>query len=508
MSGRWGCREIAQARPLAAYWARQGSCRLTKQAARPSKTTRPARTARRPDALQTAAPGRVGVVILAAGQGTRMRSSLPKVLHRICGTPMVTHVVRAAAALSPRRIVVTVGHGGEAVREALATERVAFVEQPERLGTGDAVRCARSALAGCDPILVLNGDGPLVRTASLSQLVEATASAAMAMLTCAVDDAGKLGRLVRDSRKRPKAVVEAPEYRGGEGPAEVNTGPYAFRAHWLWGRMDSLLRSSSGEYYITSLVAAAADDGCHAATIPISPEDGLGVDDRIRLAEAEATMRRRVLERLMGEGVTITDPATTYADADVVVGEDVVIHPGCHLLGTTVVGARCLIGPGTLLRNATLLDDVRVQSSVVEDSRIAARTRVGPYAHVRGGASIGEDCELGNYSEVKNSVFGNRVKMHHFSYVGDADVGDEANIAAGVITCNFDGVQKYRTVIGKRAFVGSDTLLVAPVRMGDDAMTGAGTVVNRDLPDGARAVGAPARLLPDAPGAKPKRQES
>ena len=441
-----------------------------------------------------------GVIVLAAGRGTRMKSALPKVLHPVSGKPMVAHVVDAARALVPTHIAVVVGFGGDLVRAALPGNDLAFIEQPELLGTADAVRRCQPALEGCETVIVLNGDSPLITAALVRRLAEADGDAPLAITSYSAADPGKLGRVARDPRDRVPAVGEAADYHGGDGPSEVNAGQYRFDAAWLWENLPAIPLGAKGEYYLTHLVALAHDSGRPAAALDVDPLEVLGVDDRVRLAEAERLMRDRILRDHMLNGVTIADPATTYIDADVRLAEDVTILPNCHLAGRTEVGANTFIGPGSTLRNARIGEGSIVQASVIEDSAIGARVCVGPFAHVRGGAVIGDDCELGNYAEVKNSNLGRGVKMHHFSYIGDADVGEFANIAAGIITCNFDGVAKHRTVIGAHAFVGSDTMLVAPVTVGEGAVTGAGAVVTKDVPAGAKAVGVPARVIGRAKG--------
>lgn len=436
---------------------------------------------------------RLGVIVLAAGMGTRMKSALPKVLHPVCGLPMGSHVVAAARALGPARIAVVVGHQAELVRAQLGAPDITFVEQTELLGTADAVRRCEAALAGCERVMVLNGDCPLITPLLLHELDDALArSGAMAFVSCAVDDPGRLGRVVRDAAGAVQAVVEAADYQGPAGPAEINAGQYVFDAAWLWRTLPQVPVSPKGEYYLTHLVGAAAARW-PAATVTAPAADALGVDDRVKLAEAEGIMRARILERHMLAGVTVTDPATTYVDATVQIAQDVTILPGSHLQGTTAVEADAVIGPATILRNALIGPGTRVQSSVVEDSSIGARCRVGPFAHVRGNATVGDDCELGNYAEVKNSVLGDGVKMHHFSYMGDADIGARANIAAGSITSNFDGVRKHRTTIGEDAFIGCDTLLIAPVTIGAGAYTASGAVVTRDVEPGQTVAGVPAR---------------
>jgi len=438
---------------------------------------------------------RTGIIVLAAGRGTRMKSALPKVLHPVCGEPMLGHILAAAREVEPKQIVVVAGYGADQVRASTEDAGITFVEQPELLGTADAVRRCEKVLEGCDQVVVLNGDSPLITGATIRELITSREDAPLSFVTCVLEDAGRMGRVLRDSYGRVSAIVEAADYDGGEEEAEINAGQYVFEADWLWKNIGTIEPSAGGEYYLTVLPGLAYRQERPARTLEGDPDEVQGVDDRVRLAEVEWQMRERILLRHMENGVTIADPATTYVDAGVSFAQDVTVLPNCYLYGRTRVETGAVIGPGTTIKNATVGEGTTVQSSVIEDSTLASGVRVGPFAHVRGGSTIGEDCELGNYSEVKNSVLGRGVKMHHFSYLGDADVGDGANISAGMITCNYDGVSKHRTVIGAGAFVGCDTMLVAPVTIGEGAQTGAGTVVTKDLPAGAKAVGVPARII-------------
>jgi bifunctional UDP-N-acetylglucosamine pyrophosphorylase / glucosamine-1-phosphate N-acetyltransferase len=444
----------------------------------------------------SAVTGGLGVVVLAAGQGTRMKSALPKVLHPICGRSMIRHLLATVSELHPARVAVVVGHGGAQVREHLAGTDVLFVEQTELLGTADAVRRAREAMSGCERVLVLNGDCPLVTTETLAALLAASGRSPVVLLSSMAAEPGKLGRLLRDGNGHIERIVEASDYEGPAGAAEINAGQYSFDGAWLWERIDAIPVSAKGEYYLTHLVEMAYAERRAAVSVLAEREEILGVDDRVLLAEAEGILRQRILRTHMQAGVTIQDPATTFIGAEVVMEPDVTVLAGCHLQGETRIGQGSTVGPNSMLVSAEIGRDVRVTSSVIEHSKIGDRTAVGPFAHVRGGAVIGEDCELGNYAEVKNSILGNGVKMHHFSYMGDATVGAGSNIAAGVITCNYDGVHKHRTEIGEQVFVGCDTMLVAPVSLGDGAVTGAGAVVTKDVAAGQRVAGVPARPLP------------
>ncbi len=455
--------------------------------------SRSRRTAWTPTA--TALSTTLGVVVLAAGQGTRMKSALPKVLHPVCGKPMVQYVLAAARALGPARIAVVVGYGRNLVEHEVEADDITFVEQTELLGTADAVGRCRDAMGGCDSVMVLNGDSPLITTDLLTRLCVARHGATVAFTTCPVPDDGSFGRVVRDAKGAVQGIVEGSRSKAGS-TAERNAGQYVFDATWLWDHIGAVPVSAKGEYYLTHLPAMAHAEGRPATTLEAPNDEVMGFDDRVGLAVAERLMRQRILRAHMLAGATIADPATTYVDADVQLAADVTVLPNCYLYGATTVAAGSVIGPGTTLRNARIGAETRVQASVIEDSSIGERVEVGPFAHVRGGATIGDECVLGNYAEVKNSVLGRGVKMHHFSYVGDADVGEDANIAAGIITCNYDGVTKHRTTIGARAFVGSDTMLVAPVTIGEGASTGAGSVVTKDVPPGGRVAGVPARAIP------------
>jgi bifunctional UDP-N-acetylglucosamine pyrophosphorylase/glucosamine-1-phosphate N-acetyltransferase len=438
------------------------------------------------------------VVVLAAGQGKRMRSSLPKVLHPLAGRSMVRHVLEAARAAGfERRHVVVSPASADAVRAVLGAA-VSYVVQPEPRGTGDAAACAREAAGECDHVLVLNGDVPLITGETLARLARAhdAQSNDLTFLTAQADDAEEYGRVQRDADGRVLGVVEAPE-RGeaSEGPAEINAGQYCFRAAWLWPRLETLPRSANGEYYLTSLISSAVDEGAAVQAELADADEVRGINDREQLAQVEALLRRRINRDHMLAGVTITDPATTYIDADVTIGQDTVVEPNTHLRGATSIGTACQVGPNSSLRDANVGDRCRIVSSTVEEATLDDGVTMGPYSRLRPGAHLCAGVEMGNFAEVKNARLGRGVKMHHFSYIGDAEVGDGTNIGAGTVTCNFDGLVKHRTVIGKGVFIGSDSMLVAPLSIGDGARTGAGSVVTKDVPAGALAVGAPARIV-------------
>jgi len=433
-------------------------------------------------------------IIMAAGQGSRMRSGLPKVAHPLCGRPIVRHVLEAARDAGVHDCVVVVGPQGEAVREAAGTG-VRFATQPQPLGTADAVACAREAL-DADYVLILNGDVPLVLPETLRRLMSAIeGDTPLALLTALapVESYGIVelvdGRALRIFETKESEGIDRSERR------HINSGQYAARADWLFSRLDRITPAPSGERYLTALAEIAAGEGTPAVAVIASDADEVrGINDRAQLAEAESVMRQRINRSHMLAGVTIVDPHTTYIDAGVAIGIDTVIEPGTFLRGATSVGTGCVIGPASDVRDSTIGDRCEIRRTVVEESIIEDGVDAGPFSHVRPESYICSGVHLGNYAEVKGSRLGRGTKMGHFSYLGNADVGADVNIGAGAITANFDGVNKHRTVIGDGAFIGVDTMLVAPVTIGAGARTAAGSVVTRDVPAGALAVGAPARV--------------
>ena len=438
-------------------------------------------------------------VILAAGQGTRMRSRVPKVLHPLAGRPMIDHVLDALASAGIEHPVVVIGFGAEQVEAALH-DRVPMVRQDPQLGTADAVRCGLGRVPpDARHVLVTMGDVPLLPGELFQRLLreQAEGDAAVALLSTRLDDATGYGRIVRGPDGDARAIVEeADADEQTRAINEVNVGTYCFDAAWLRANVGNVPASASGEYYLTDLVAVAIAGGRRVAVVA-APQAELttGINDRIGLAAAERLLRRRIAEGHMRNGVTIVDPTTTTIDAEVEIGQDARIEPGTILAGATVVGADAVIGPRTEIRDSHIGPRTRVWVSVVEGSIVAEDVQIGPYAHVRSGCRIGPRCEIMDHAELKNSSLGAGTKQHHFSYVGDAEVGEEVNIGAGAITANYDGETKHRTVIGDRAFIGVDTLLRAPVTIGPGARTGAGAVVTRDVPAGKTVVGMPARAI-------------
>ena len=442
---------------------------------------------------------RFATVILAAGQGKRMHSSLPKALHPLAGRPMIDYLLKAAAVLSPEPPVVVVGFGAEAVGKIVG-EGPRLVHQEKQLGTAHALQMAAPLLAGkVDQVLVLYADTPLLRVETLHKLVEVQQhnSGPLSLLTVMGDGPSDLGRVIRRPDGRVWAVIEqdqaAPDALAAH---ELNAGMFCISAGWLWDALARLPVSPAGEYYLTGLVELAASDGLAVETLCVQDaEEALGINDRIRLAEAEAIMRRRINTAYMLAGVTIVNPENTYIEASVQIGADTTIWPNTYLRGKTVIGCGCSIGPNTIIQDSRVGDDCTILAALLEGAIVEEDVDMGPFAHLRKGAHLGKGVHMGNFGEIKNSYLGPGTKMGHFSYLGDATIGEEVNIGAGTITCNFDGVHKNPTEIGDNAFIGSDTMLVAPVKIGEGAHTGAGAVVTHDVLPGETVIGVPARPL-------------
>jgi len=465
---------------------------------------------------------KLAAVILAAGQGTRMKSDLPKVLHPLLGRPLVIYAVETAQTLSDAAPVLVVGHGAEAVREAVG-DRAIFVEQAEQRGTGHAVLQARDVLQGQTDrsaehsrrslVLITYADMPLLTVKTLRRLVERQQEnpGPVTILTLVDENPRGFGRVVRGANDAVNRIIEeavaTPEQLAIR---ELNAGVYCFDAAWLWTHVAHIpLSLPKQEYYLTDLVEMAAAEGLRVeAVVTGDATEALGINTRVHLAQAEEVLRHRINERWMLAGVTIVDPATTYIEPGVTIGRDTTIWPNTHLRGDTRIGEHCAIGPNSIVVDCLIGDRCRVLASVLEQATMENGSDIGPFGHLRKGARLCEGAHVGNFGEVKNSTLGPGAKMGHFSYLGDAEVGAAANIGAGTITCNYDGVRKHRTVIEDGAFIGSDTMLVAPVRVGKGARTGAGAVVTHDVPAGAVVYGVPARVRKGAGASRREDKET
>jgi bifunctional UDP-N-acetylglucosamine pyrophosphorylase/glucosamine-1-phosphate N-acetyltransferase len=467
-------------------------------------------------------PQPLAVVVLAAGLGTRMASRQPKVLHRLAGLPLAAHVLRAVAPLNPTRTVLVVGHGAEQVEATLGSGYgpdcaflIEYALQAEQLGTGHAVHTAAPLLTDYrGPVLVLYGDTPLMRTSTLSALVgrHRQARPRLTMLTSIAVDPTGYGRVVRDNNQRLVEVIEEKSATMVQRAiSEVNSGVYVFDSEWLWPHLDRLEMNPHGEYYLTDLIgmaikeertggSSAANRMSQSSVITFTQEgldEAMGINSRVQLAQAERVIQGRLRQGLMEAGVTMLMPETVYLGMDAAVGADSVLYPGVILEGKTNIGARCVLGPNTHVVESTIGEDCRIISSMIEQSTIERGVTVGPYSHVRPGTHLHEGVHLGNFVEVKNSTLERGVHSGHFSYLGDATIGEDTNIGAGTVTANYDRAtrSKHRTKIGKGSFIGVDTMIVAPREIGDGAVTGAGSVVTKDVAPHTLVVGIPARPI-------------
>jgi len=450
----------------------------------------------------------LSAVVLAAGEGTRMRSSLPKVLHPLCGRPMVLHVIETLVALPLERVVVVVGHAADAVTTAIQEQvdtdiPIEFVEQRVQRGTGDATSVALTSFSDTmdeDDVIVCSADIPLLRPETLATLAteHRIADAAATLLTAVLADPSGYGRIVRDARGNVARIVEETD----AGPdelviTEINPSIYCFRRAFLAPALRRVSpENAQGEYYLTDVIEVLRSTGHTVLAVPAADaSETLGVNDRAQLADAEAVLRRRINGAWMRAGVTMVDPARTYVDATVDLAPDVRLLPGTILEGRTTVAAGAVIGPDTRLVDAVVGEGAEIQSSVVREAEVGPDVHVGPFAHLRPGTVLARDAKVGSFVETKNADVGEGAKLPHLSYVGDATVGAGANVGAGTITANYDGTHKHHTTIGPNARTGSNSVLVAPVEVGDGAYTAAGSVVTRDVPADALAVGVPARIV-------------
>ena len=447
------------------------------------------------------------VIVLAAGQGKRMRSDLPKVLHPLAGRALLAHVLDTARALSPRKTIVVHGHGAERVRAAFADSALDWVLQAEQLGTGHAVQQAMPRLDAKSTAVILYGDVPLVRAESLKRLIDA-AGDGVAVMTTELDDPKGYGRIVRQPSGRVERIVEDKDASEKERAIrEINAGFMALSAARLGGWLEKIgNKNAQGEYYLTDVVTLAVSEGVPVHAVKIAdPDEVAGVNSKRELAALERAYQRRQAAKLLDAGVTIADPARIDVRGSLECGRDVVIDVNCVFEGQVSLADGVRVGPNCLLRNVKVGAATEVFAfSHLEDSEIGAKCRLGPYARLRPGSSLAEDVHIGNFVEVKASRLGKASKANHLTYIGDAEVGERVNVGAGTITCNYDGAAKHRTVIEDECFIGSDATLVAPVRIARGSYIGAGSTINKDTPAGQLTV-ARARQV-SIPGWKPPKK--
>jgi bifunctional UDP-N-acetylglucosamine pyrophosphorylase/glucosamine-1-phosphate N-acetyltransferase len=442
---------------------------------------------------------KVATLLLAAGKGTRMKSKLLKVLHPLAGKPMLWHPIQQIQKISSLKPVVIIGYQAEEVTRTFG-DLAEYVVQEEQLGTGHAVRQAQAALEGkSDLVLVLFGDMPLVTADTLSRLVEKQKQnpGPVSMLTVIADDPRGFGRIVRSAAGEVEAIVEEADCTPEQLEInELNISMYCFQADWLWQNLAGIPMSAKGEYYLTDIIAIARQQGLPVqAEVIADPREAMGINTRVHLAEAEAILRQRINQHWMLEGVTLIDPNTTYIEPGVTIGQDTVIHPNTTLQGDTHIGEDCQIGPNTIVVDTTIGSRCRIFAAVLERARLENDIDIGPFGHLRKGAHLADGVHMGNFGEVKNAYLGPGAKMGHFSYIGDATIGKNVNIGAGTITCNYDGECKHHTIIEDGVFIGSDTMLIAPLTIAKGARTGAGAVVNKDVKPNTLVVGMPARPI-------------
>ena len=436
------------------------------------------------------------VVILAAGQGTRMKSGLPKVLHPVAGRPMIQHVLRASRAARPASTVLVVGHRADLVQGQLGQEGVQFAIQSPQLGTAHALQQAEPLLAGkSGTVILLSGDVPLLKPATLQRLLDThrSAGAAATVVTALVDRPYGYGRIVRTDGRLARIVEERDATPAERQIREINGGIYAFDLAPLFESLRGIAsQNAQGEYYLTDLVGIYRRKKLPVETLVVDdPQEIRGINSRTELAEVSRLVRQNKNEELMAAGVTIIDPATTYIEPDVQIGADTVIHPGVIIEGRTRIGSMCEIQGHVRIADCEIGDRVRINNfCLLNGAQVAADAAIGPFAHIRPETTVGEAAKIGNFVELKKTSLGAGSKVSHLAYIGDAQVGEEVNIGAGTIVCNYDGTKKQRTVIEDGAFIGSDTQLIAPVTVGRGAYVGTGTTVREDVPSGALAVSA------------------
>ena len=434
----------------------------------------------------------IGVILMAAGQGTRMRSGLPKVLHPLCGKPLFLHALATARELNPSRIALVIGHGAEQVRLAYSANDASWVIQEQQLGTGHAVLCAENAFHDfTGDVVILSGDVPLIRARTLRAMIEhhRRQKAALTLLTAVLDQPKGYGRILRDERGRLVSIVEEKDAGDAQRKIhEVNAGVYVASAQFVFAALSGVKNhNQQGEYYLPDIVALGLDQGKVIETMRVDDaREMMGVNTREELAVMEKTLRESINQKWMLAGVTLEDPETTYIDEDVSIGKDTVIGPNTHLKGKTVIGERCQIDGSAFLTDAAVGDEVHLRFSVVmSHCRIARGAIIGPFAHLRPGTDLGANVHIGNFVETKEAKLGEGTKANHLTYLGDVTIGRDTNVGAGTITCNYDGFHKYKTEIGERVQVGSDTTLVAPIKLGDDVYVATASTVRHDVPAGA-----------------------
>ncbi len=432
-------------------------------------------------------------LILAAGKGTRMKSFLPKVLHKVCGKPMLQRVIELSKKIGSEETIVVLGHKKDSVLEAISDTEIKYVIQEKQLGTGDAVIQAKSLLGDFrGTVMVLYGDTPLLRKETLREMYQfhKKSGATATILTSIFENPFGYGRILKSDNEIVGIVEENEATEEQKKIREINAGIYCFESQELFEALSKIdNKNEKGEYYLTDVISVSIKDGKKVQSFVLEDRDEvLGINSKIELERANNILKKRINEKHMENGVILIDSNNTYIDDEVVIGEDTVVAPNVVLQGKTKIGRNCNLMSGTRIIDSYIADDVRIESSVIEESIVQSKVTIGPFAHLRPKSHLKENVHIGNFVEIKKSILEEGVKAGHLSYLGDSTVGSGTNIGAGTITCNYDGQNKFKTIIGKNAFIGGDTVLVAPVNIGENTIIGAGSVITKDVPDNALGV--------------------
>ena len=432
--------------------------------------------------------GEVLPIILAAGRGVRMASSMPKVLHKLLGRPILSYVIDAVRGLGLKRICVVVGYKAEKIMKVFEQPEIIFIEQREQLGTGHALMCCKEILSDVKgDILVLNGDTPLITQNTLKRLIDIhkNEGSSITLVISKVKQPGEYGLIIRDKEGRIKGIEEVTERNKTKQSKEINAGIYCFKKDFLEKNIPLIPKNEKkGEYYLTDLIKIASEKGEKIAEIEAPFEEVIGINNRLDLAIATDILRKNILKGLMLQGTTIIDPNSTYVESGIKIGRDSILSPGVYLAGKTTIGENTILEHGVVIRDSEIGNNVVIKAySVITESIVEDNAKIGPFAHLRPGSHVAEEAKIGNFVEMKKSYIGRGSKASHLTYLGDAQIGNDVNIGAGTITCNYDGKRKHKTIIKDRAFIGSNTAFIAPICIGEEATVGAGSVITEDVPD-------------------------
>ena len=432
--------------------------------------------------------GEILPIILAAGRGVRMASSMPKVLHKLLGRPILSYVIDAVRGLGLKRICVVVGYKAEEVMKVFEQPEIIFIEQRDQLGTGHALMCCKEILSDVKgDILVLNGDTPLITQNTLKRLIDIhkNEGSSITLVISKVKQPGEYGLIIRDKEGRIKGIEEVTERNKTKQSKEINAGIYCFKKDFLEKNIPLIPKNEKkGEYYLTDLIKIASEKGEKIAEIEAPFEEVIGINNRLDLAIATDILRKNILKRLMLQGTTIIDPNSTYVESGIKIGRDSILSPGVYLAGKTTIGENTILEHGVVVRDSEIGNNVVIKAySVITESIVEDNAKIGPFAHLRPGSHVAEEAKIGNFVEMKKSYIGRGSKASHLTYLGDAQIGNDVNIGAGTITCNYDGKRKHKTIIKDRAFIGSNTAFIAPICIGEEVTVGAGSVITEDVPD-------------------------